>query len=215
MVTVGWGALAMASAGLASSAASARRRAAAKSSMVTLDQLSEGKSLGSKHAPILLEDFTDFQCPACKLLFEQTTEQVIRNYVDTGKVYLVHHDFPLVGHAHSREAARWANAAAVIGKFEPVEAALFAQQDTWGATGNIQAALSGVLTQAEMKRVSALVNDPEIEQSIQKDYDLGLQRHVSQTPSLFVTHNGTTAALPPGPVQYGVLKQYLDYLLTQ
>jgi protein-disulfide isomerase len=217
MVAAGSGALAMASPGWASPAASATRRPAAKSALpvVTLEQLSEGKSLGTKHAPILLEEFTDFQCPACKLLFEGTTEQVIRNYVDTGKVYLVHHDFPLAGHAHSREAARWANAAAAIGKFEPVEAALFAQQDNWGATGNIQAALNGVLTGPEMKRVSALVNDPEIELSIQKDYELGLQRHVMQTPSLFVTHNGITSALPPGPVTYPILKQYLDYLLTQ
>src|SRR5262249_33725809 len=88
---------------------------------VTPEQLTAAKSLGSKNAPIVIEDFSDFQCPVCKVLYEATMEQVIKNYVDTGKVFLVHHDFPLNIHAHSREAARWANAAAAIGKFAPVE----------------------------------------------------------------------------------------------
>ena len=54
----------------------------------------------------------------------------------------MHHDFPLPMHSHSREAARWANAAAAIGKFEQVEAVLYSQQETWGASGDIEKALS-------------------------------------------------------------------------
>jgi protein-disulfide isomerase len=181
---------------------------------ITADQLTAAKSLGVKNAPIMIEDFADFQCPSCKALFEGTTEQLIRDYVQTGKVYLVHHDFPLPMHSHSREAARWANAAAAIGKFEQVEAVLYSQQETWGASGDIEKALSGVLTPAELKRCSALVNNPEIEQAIQKDVALGTERHVNQTPSLFVTHNAKVVPLPPGAVQYSILKQYVDYLLT-
>ena len=181
----------------------------------TPDQFTAAKSLGVKNAPIMIEDFADFQCPSCKMLFEGTTQELIQNYVNTGKVYLVHHDFPLPMHPHSREAARWANAAAVIGKFEQVEAVLYAQQEIWGASGDIQKALSGVLTPAELKRCSELVNNPEIEQAIQKDVILGTERHVNSTPSLFVTHNAKVVPLPPGPVQYVILKQYIDYLLKQ
>lgn len=189
--------------------------AAAAVEKITPDQLTAAKSLGAKNAPVMIEDFADFQCPSCKALFEGTTEQLIKDYVQTGKVYLVHHDFPLPMHSHSREAARWANAAAVIGKFEPVEAVLYSQQETWGASGDIEKALSGVLSPAELKRCSALVNNPEIEQAIQKDVALGTERHVNQTPSLFVTHNAKVVPLPPGAVQYAILKQYVDYLLKQ
>jgi hypothetical protein len=48
---------------------------------ISADQLTAAKSLGVKNAPIMIEDFADFQCPSCKALFEGTTEQLIRDYV--------------------------------------------------------------------------------------------------------------------------------------
>ncbi len=171
------------------------------------------KALGSKSAPITIEVFSDFQCPACKRTFEETLRPVIDNYVTTGKVYLVHRDFPLSVHAHSREAARWANAAAHVGKFEKVEAALYAKQTTWAADGNIEAVVASVLTPAEMRKVRQLVQSRHLDAAIDRDVALGQGRHVNQTPTLFVTKGGETVALPSGGVTYPFLKQYLDYLL--
>ena len=74
------------------------------------------KAFGSKSAPITMEVFSDFQCPACKTLFTATNRQLMDNYVSTGKVYLIHRDFPLPMHAHSVVAARYGRAAAQIGK---------------------------------------------------------------------------------------------------
>jgi protein-disulfide isomerase len=180
---------------------------------ISLDEIAAGKAMGSKNAPIRLEDFTDFECPACKYLFEHTMKTVREDYVSTGKVYLIHHDFPLAMHKYSKEAAHWADAAAAIGKFEPVASALYAQQETWGVSGNIEATVAGVLSPAELKKVKALVNTPEIEDAVQRDITLGNQRGVNQTPSMFVTQNGKVIPLPPGPTPYPLLKQYLDYLL--
>src|SRR5712664_585104 len=67
---------------------------------------SEAKSLGSKSAPITIEVFEDFQCPACRNFFETTVKQLIDDYVVPGKVYLIHRDFPLEMHPYSRQAAR-------------------------------------------------------------------------------------------------------------
>jgi len=44
------------------------------------------KAFGSKSAPVVVEIFSDFQCPACKQLFLNTTQKVMENYVNTGKV---------------------------------------------------------------------------------------------------------------------------------
>src|ERR1700692_665151 len=60
------------------------------------------KAFGSKSAPVVVEIYSDFQCPACKQLFLNTTQKIMDNYVNTGKVYLVHRDFPLPMHAYSR-----------------------------------------------------------------------------------------------------------------
>jgi len=59
------------------------------------------EALGSKSAPVVVEVFSDFQCPACKTLFTSTNRQLMDNYVSTGKVYLIHRDFPLPMQAHS------------------------------------------------------------------------------------------------------------------
>src|SRR5438270_10839990 len=81
-----------------------------------------GKASGSPAAPIQLEVFSDFQCPSCKLLYEETLKPLQTDYVVTGKIYLIHRDFPLQMHAHSREAASYANASARVNKYEQVSA---------------------------------------------------------------------------------------------
>lgn len=177
--------------------------------------LSAAKSLGSKTAPIELEIFSDFQCPVCRQFYFSTTKQVIDEYVSTGKVYLVHRDFPLPMHAHSSEAAKWADAAAAIGKFQEVEDALYSKQDAWGATGKIDESLSSVLGPTDMKRVHALLDSPEVTASIQHDEDLGKERNITGTPSIFLTHKGQTVSLPALGTSYNLLKQYMDYLLRQ
>ncbi len=191
-------------------AAGSQTRVAAAPDLASL------KSLGSRSARITVEGFSDFQCPACKRTYQQTLRPLIDNYVSSGKVYLVHRDFPLAMHSHSREAARWANAVAMIGKFEKVEEALYMKQETWAASGNFEAALAGVLTPSEMKKVRAILAQPaQIDAAIERDLALGNEKRVNQTPSLFVIQNGQTTPLPAGGVTYPLLKQYLDYLLKQ
>lgn len=175
------------------------------------------KSLGNPLAPIKLEIFSDYQCPACREMHLNTTRQIIDNYVSTGKVYLVHRDFPLTMHSHSREAARWLNAAAAAGDFQAAEVVLYTKQDQWGATGNIEQALASALPPAEMSKVRAmeLAQRSQLDAAVQSDVNMGTQRNVSGTPSVFVVHHGQTIPLPSGPVPYPLLKQYLDSLLAQ
>ena len=95
------------------------------------------KSIGSPNAPITMEIFGDFECPACRSFYETSLKQVIDDYVVPGKVYLVYRDFPLEIHPYALPAARFANAAAQCGQFEAVERALYDKQDEWAAKGNI------------------------------------------------------------------------------
>lgn len=180
------------------------------------ESLTEAKSLGSSSAPVRIDEFSDFECPACRNFYENTMRQVIDNYVSTGKVYVVHHDFPLSMHPYSRVAARWANAAAAAGLFETVEQALFDKQDTWGATGNVEPILAGVLSAPEMKRVQTVyqMDAAQLDTAVESDLALGHQRNVEQTPTIFVTSHGSMQPLPPGGVSYALMKQYLDYLLA-
>jgi protein-disulfide isomerase len=182
---------------------------------VTAADIAKAKSLGSKNAPVLVEIFSDYQCPMCKNFFLGASQRLLEDYASAGKVYFVHHDFPLAipEHKHSEEAAHWANAAAAIGKFHEVESALYTNQDSWGATGRIEETLAGVLGPANLKRVKALLDSPEVKSAVQSDKALGNSRNVDSTPSIFVTHNGHMELLPYSGVSYNLFKPYLDYLL--
>jgi protein-disulfide isomerase len=172
------------------------------------------KAFGSKNAPVIMEVFSDFQCPACKTLFLTTNRQVMDNYVSTGKVFLIHRDFPLAMHAYSRVAARYARAASQIGKFEPVEQVLFQNQEKWEQTGDVDGTVADVLSAVEMAKVRALVKGGTLDAAIDKDYALGQMYRVNQTPTTVFHSKGQTYPYS-GAMTYDILKQFLDQLLSQ
>jgi protein-disulfide isomerase len=171
-------------------------------------------AFGSKSAPVTMEVFSDFQCPACKTLFTATNSKLMDNYVNMGKVYLIHRDFPLPMHAYSRVAARFSRAAAQIGKFEPVEQVLFQTQEKWVQNGDVDGTVAGVLSAAEMTKIRALVKGGTLDAAIDKDYALGQMYRVNQTPTTVFHCKGQTYPYP-GVMSYDILKQFLDQLLSQ
>ena len=179
-----------------------------------VNDIDPSKAFGSKSAPVVVEIFSDFQCPACKQLFLNTTQKVMDNYVNTGKIYLVHRDFPLPMHAYSRVAASYSRAAAHIGKCEPVEMALFQNQEKWESSGDIKGIVAAVLSPAEMKRVETIVESKQLEPLIEKDKAIGQTLPVSQTPTTVFHANGQTYPYA-GTLQYDVLKEFLDQLVAK
>lgn len=168
-----------------------------------------GRTAGSPNAPITIEVFSDFQCPACKTLHDQTLRRLMRDYAATGKVYLIHREFPLAMHAHSREAASYACAAARLGKYDQVADVLFLTQEAWAASGKVDEIVSSVLTPAEAAKVRALAKEPGIAAEIDRDVELGKAAGITQTPTMIVKHRGTPYPIS-GAVNYDLLRRFLD-----
>jgi protein-disulfide isomerase len=175
------------------------------------------KTIGNPNAPITMEVFGDFQCPACRTFFEVTVKQVIDDYVIPGKVHIIHRDFPLEMHPYARQAARLANAASEFGQFEAIERALYDHQEEWSTKGNIDEVMASYFPPAQFKKFQAFESQhiSEINASIERDRAMGMQRNVNQTPTVYITAHGKTEALPGGGVDYKLLKSYFDYLLRQ
>ena len=93
--------------------------------------------MGPVTAAVRIDLFSDFECPACKALHEQTVTRIKEDFARPGKVRFVHHDFPLPQHKQARRAATLAAAADKLGKFDAVADALFKQQETWSKTGTV------------------------------------------------------------------------------
>ncbi|MCU1257323.1 MAG: twin-arginine translocation pathway signal [Bryobacterales bacterium] len=176
---------------------------------LVLAEPTSDKSLGNPNAPVKIDVFSDFQCPACKALHDQTLPDLINDEVNKGRVLLVYHDFPLPQHSHAREAARWANAASRVHKYREVSDALFRTQLAWEANGDVRSVVAGVLNPAEMKTVEALMKDPKFDDGIAKDVALGQQAGLRQTPTLIVTHKLQTYPFG-GFISYSILKPAID-----
>ena len=179
-----------------------------------LTEVDPHKSFGSKSAPVVMEVFSDYQCPSCKAFYETTNRPLMDNYVSTGKVYLIHRDFPLQMHAYSRIAARYARAAAELGKVEPAEKALYDNQEKWEQTGDVDGTLTAVFSSAEMTKIRALVKGGTLEPLIDRDYQLGMGYRVGSTPTTVFHYKGQTYPYAGG-MNYEMLHTFLDQLLSQ
>src|SRR6476660_2919188 len=182
--------------------------------LVSAAQLSTGKTRGIPVAAITIEIFSDFQCPACKALHEQTLKPLVADYVDKGRVYLVNRDFPLPMHAYARQAACLADAAARIGKYEQVADALFANQESWAKDGKVEETVAKALGPADAKKVLALAKAPDIAAEVESDTQKGRDAHLQQTPTLIVTHQSKSYPVS-GIVSYPILRRFLDQLVAQ
>jgi len=170
------------------------------------------RAVGPVTAAVRIDVFSDFQCPACKALHEQTLKRVKEEYALKGKLRLVHHDFPLPIHKHARRAATLAAAADRLGKFDVVADALFRQQDSWSQAGNVDEVVDSVLTPEERKQIDAIANDPAIAAGIERDIQLGQRTKVTSTPTMIVTHDGKPNPIV-GTVSYPVFSRFLNSLL--
>ncbi len=163
--------------------------------------------------PIACEVFSDYQCPHCALFHQVTLPLLVSGYVKTGKMSIVYRDYPLPQHPYARLAAKFANAAAAIGKREPVADRLFRTQDAWGATGDIAGSLAGTLTPAELKTVERDVqSDPRLDASIARDLADVEKYEIHATPTLVVFANGKRQNISPIPA-FPLLQSYLNSLL--
>ncbi|HWD00538.1 MAG TPA: thioredoxin domain-containing protein [Candidatus Sulfopaludibacter sp.] len=172
------------------------------------------KQVGSTTAPIVCEVYTDYECPSCALLYKETIPLMMEQYVKTGKVRLIHRDFPLARHQYARAAARWANAAGAIGRYDVVVGQIFRTQAVWKLDGNLEPQIAQVLTPDEMQKVRATVGSAAyVDNTVDGDLASAGADHVSQTPTLVIVAGGQRRPIQGVP-QFATLKAYLDGLLA-
>ncbi len=89
--------------------------------------VSEGFVLGRADAPVTIDLFEDFQCPACEEWGRTVFARLAANELSAGTVKIVFHDMAFVG-TESRDAGRAAYAASQQGRFWDMWTTLYANQ---------------------------------------------------------------------------------------
>lgn len=166
-------------------------------SACTTDNNGSRAILGNPDAPILVEEFSDFECPACASLAPQLEELVLRN---PDIVRLEFHHFPLSYHENAFKAAEAAECAGEFGKFwEFVKKAFDNQKNL--SVDNLKS-FAGELGLEQTAFNDCL--DSGIKKSrVKNDIYEGRRRQLSYTPSIYV--NGQL-------IQWNGAEQFEAYL---
>jgi protein-disulfide isomerase len=173
---------------------------------------------GSADASLVVLEFSDFQCPFCRRHAQGVLPELVKNYVDTGKVRYAMKQFPLASlHPQAELAAQAALCAQDQGKYWEFHDALF----SW--SGEITApALEKRAGELGMKKdaFATCVKDGRKAKAMAEDQALGQKLGVQGTPNFFLgridpTHPGQVTLVQriPGAVGYPVFSAAIDALL--
>jgi protein-disulfide isomerase len=174
--------------------------------------------LGEADARVTVIEFSDYQCPFCRRFASGTLPQLIKDYVETGKVRYVFRDFPLESiHPAALEAAAAARCAGEQGRYWEMHDRFFARQKSladkdWPA----HAAVLGLDAQA----LQACVESGRHADAVAKDLKDGQAAGVRGTPSFFLglTEPGAPTVkatkLVRGARPYDAFKQVIESLLA-
>lgn len=81
-------------------------------------------ALGQSEAPLVMVEYTDYQCPFCNRFYTTTFQELKKQYIDTGKLRFISRDFPLAFHPHALKAAEATRCAGEQDKFWQMKDAL-------------------------------------------------------------------------------------------
>lgn len=162
----------------------------------------EGNALGDPQAPVVVEEFSDFQCPACAYYHENTLAQVIDEYVKTGKVYFKYRNFPIIdaraATKESHAAAHAALCAAEQGRFWQFHDMLFANQIGENVGSFSKGRLQGIaeVLGLDLTEFNACNTSGRYNEQIALDTQAAVDAGINSTPSFLVNGKLVVGALP-------------------
>jgi len=180
--------------------------------------MDDDMKLGSDSAPVVIVEFSDFQCPFCRKFFVDTYGQIKKDYIDAGKVQIVFRDFPLSFHPAAEKSAEAVECAADQNKGWEMHDKVFQEEEKQGQ-GTIQYGVSDLKTWASeiglnMSTFNDCLDSGKQAQEIQKDISDGSTAGVQGTPSFMIGKRSGGKIVPiSGAQPYNAFKSAIDQLL--
>ncbi len=167
---------------------------------------------GDADATVTLIEFTDYECPFCKRHFEQTMPEIVKNYVDTGKVKYVVRDFPLSFHANAHKASEATECAAEQGKFWEMHAKIFENQGSWSAdaAGSFKKYAKELGLKASF---DACLDNGDMAAEVDADLAAGSAAGINGTPGFWIVSDDGESKSISGAYPYATFQAAFDAML--
>ncbi len=174
-------------------------------------------AIGNPDAPVKVDVWEDFQCPACARYSENVEKLIIQNYVETGKVYYTFRHFPFLDdRSATKESDQAANAsmcAGEQGRFWDYHDMLFANWngENQGAFSDKRLIAYADALGLKMSDFKTCLNENRYRKQIEQDTADGVAIGVSGTPSVFVNGQQVTPGYIPS---YEELSRVIEAALS-
>lgn len=161
---------------------------------------------GVASAPVLIVEFSDFQCPFTKRFYQQTFPQIEKEYISTGKVKFAYRDFTLNFHQFAKPAAILARCAGKQGKYwQMFDKLLMGDSLNNEILKKYTRELNLNLNLSEKCQ-----NMPEINEAVDRDTQDADKLGVEGTPSFFINGRFVSGAQP-----YELFKKIIEEELAK
>lgn len=136
---------------------------------------------GDLHAPVILVEYGDFQCPHCGAAYP-IVKQIVKDFKE--KMAFVFRHFPLAeAHPYAQAAAVASEAAANQDKFWQMHALIFENQRLLSVEMLLQLAESLKL---DMRTFGHDFKDPKLFKKVEDQFESGILSGVNGTPSFYI-----------------------------
>jgi protein-disulfide isomerase len=143
--------------------------------------------LGRADAPVTIDLYEDFQCPACQAWGESVFPSLASNELQGGRVRVVFHDMAFLG-PESSDAGRAAYAAAQQDRFWDMWATLYANQgrENSGAFGRERLIAMAERLGLDVARFEADMDSAAAQATIDRSRADAARSGVTSTPTLII-----------------------------
>jgi protein-disulfide isomerase len=183
---------------------------------ITMDTflLNGSPILGNPNAPITLVEFGDYQCHYCNVFFQSIEEDIIKNYVETGKVKMIFKDYNIIG-PDSIKASQGAHCANEQGLFWEYHDILY---NNWTGENNGWASGTNLANFAQeidlnMNEWSECMIKQKHSQIILRSNDDAKTLELTGTPAFFVINSNGEVTKLFGAQPFEVFKTTFDDML--
>lgn len=179
--------------------------------------LVDGRAMGDPQAPVVVEVYSDFQCPMCKVFADETEGQIATNYVATGEVYYIYRQFPFIDdNAAGNESDQAANAsmcAAEQNRFWDYHDMLFANWngENQGSLNDKRLVAFADSLGLDMNQFNKCFKANSYINEINDDLVSGRMLDVNGTPTVFVNGVAVNKGYVPS---YEEMQQAIDAALV-
>ncbi|MFF0224148.1 DsbA family protein [Streptomyces sp. NPDC004629] len=153
---------------------------------------------GSAQAPVVLIEYSDFQCPYCGKFARDTEPELVRSYVDKGLLRIEWRNFPIFGE-ESERAARAAWAAGRQGKFWEFHDQAYRtthKKNTGAFSTDKLTDMARAAGVKDLDRFRGDMTSDEASAAVQRDMEEGYALGVTSTPAFLVNDVPVLGAQP-------------------